>query len=67
MDQARTGVATSAILGRPRGRPRRGSRVETKLTSGEVARVEELIGHLGRDRSEVLATLIRRALAELDG
>ncbi len=50
-----------------RGRPSRGVRVETKLTPGEVARVEELVGHWGADRSDVLAALVRRQLAALDG
>jgi hypothetical protein len=48
---------------RGRGRPSRGVRVETKLMPEEVAQVEALIGTLGGDRSEVLATLVRRALA----
>jgi hypothetical protein len=47
---------------RGRGRPSRGVRVETKLRPDEVAQIEALVGVDGADRSEVIATLVRRSL-----
>jgi hypothetical protein len=46
-----------------RGRMVRGVRVETKLAPDVLAQVESLIGTDGADRSEVIASLVRRGLA----
>lgn len=48
------------------GRPSRGHRVETKLPADALVDVEYLIGHLGSDRSEVIARLVRHGLAHRD-
>lgn len=59
-------TAVTAAPRRPRGRPTRGVRVETKLPAEALASVEFLTRTEGPDRSAVLARLVETGIAAWD-
>lgn len=52
----------TAQIARANGRPPAGLRVQTRLWLEDLHDVDDLIGYLGPNRSEVITTLVRRGL-----